>query len=627
MRDDLLGYYERELVFLRQMGGEFAQKYPKIASRLQLEADKCEDPHVERLIEAFAFLAGRVHLKVDDDFPEITESFLNVLYPHYLAPVPSMAIVQFTQREGTLTSGYVVPRGTGLFSRPVQETRCRFRTGCSVMLWPIKVAGASLQSLDPVDTRGKWGEAVIKLSLTCTNETTLAGLKTGETQRPIESLRFYLNGEPQLVYPLYEMIFNHATRVEIRPNSGVPAAQRRTPRKLKPVKGSPIVLPPTALKQVGFEADEALLPYTGRSFTGYRLLSEYFALPDKFLFLDVTGLDEAGRAGFGGQFEIHIYLKDVTPPRGVVSAETFQLGCGPIINLFSETAEPLQLTGRQHEYRVIPDVRRQPAMEVYSIDSVVADDPQQGKSREFQPFYSFRHAYEQEKDRTFWYSSRRLSQRPQDPGTEVYISLVDLGFNPHVPATAVLIMRTTCTNRDLPARLPWGGKEGELEVEGAAPLSNVRCLTKPTPTLRPPLGRGTQWRLISHLTLNHLSLVEGADNGTPDALQEILFLYDLSDSAVIRKQIRGINRVTSRRAVRQTGSRIGTGFVRGIETTIEFDEEQYVGSGLFLFASVLERFLGLYASINSFNQLIAATAQREGIVKRWPPRAGEQSLL
>ncbi|HKZ03365.1 MAG TPA: type VI secretion system baseplate subunit TssF, partial [Pyrinomonadaceae bacterium] len=167
MRDDLLGYYERELIFLRQMGAEFAQKYPKIASRLLLETDRCEDPHVERLIEGFAFLAGRVRLKVDDDFPEITESFLNVLYPHYLAPIPSMSIVQFTPKAGTLTTGYEIPRGTGLYSRPVQDTRCRFRTGYPVTLWPIKVDKASLESLDPVDSRGKWGNAAIKLELSC----------------------------------------------------------------------------------------------------------------------------------------------------------------------------------------------------------------------------------------------------------------------------------------------------------------------------------------------------------------------------------------------------------------------------------------------------------------------------
>src|SRR5205085_5863911 len=249
MRDELLGYYERELVFLRPMGAEFARKYPKIASRLLLEGDKCEDPHVERLIEAFAFLAGRIRLKVDDEFPEITESFLNVLYPHYLSPIPSMAIVRFAPKEGTLTTGFAIPRGTGLYSRPIQGTPCRFRTGYDTTVWPIEVVTASLESLDPVDTRGRWGEAVIKMTLACMNDTTLNMLKQGDTPKPIESLRFYLNGEPQVVYPLYELIFNHARRIEIRPGPLTPS--RRT-RKLVLAKLPTITLPVSAIEPVGF---------------------------------------------------------------------------------------------------------------------------------------------------------------------------------------------------------------------------------------------------------------------------------------------------------------------------------------------------------------------------------------
>jgi type VI secretion system protein ImpG len=626
MRDELLGYYERELEFLRQMGAEFAQKYPKIAGRLMLDAEKCEDPHVERIIEAFAFLAGRVRLKIDDEYPEITESFLNVLYPHYLAPVPSLTITQFPLEfeQGNLTSGYLIPRHTGLHSRPVQGTPCRFRTCYPVMLWPIKVVSAALESRNPVDRRGRWGEAELRLSLQCVNGTTLSGLLGGERMQPIESLRFYLNGEPQLVYPLYEMMFSHATGVELRPS-----APRRT-AKLRPANSqtaTPIELPPSALKPVGFAADEDLLPYTARSFVGYRLLTEYFAFPEKFLFFDVTGLDEtARRKGFGEHFDILIHLRDVAPPNATVDSETFQLGCTPAVNLFYKLAEPIRMTGRQHEYHVIPDVRRQMATEIYSVEAVSATQPQQQTSRQFQPFYSLRHAYDREVERTFWYATRRPSQRAEDPGTEVFISLVDLDFNPHVPAEDVINVETTCTNRDLPGRLPFGGREGDLEIERAVPISRVRCLTKPTVTLRQPLKRAAQWRLISHLSLNHLSLVSG-DDGTPDALQEILFLYDLRDSAATRKQIAGINRVASRSAVARTGARIGAGFVRGIETTIDFDEEQYVGSGVFLFACVLERFLALYTSVNSFSRLVARSKQREEDIKRWPPRAGEQVLL
>jgi len=624
MRDELLGYYERELVYLRQRGAEFAQKYPKIAGRLQLEADKCEDPYVERLIEAFAFLAGRLRLKVDDEFPEITESFLNILYPHYLSPIPSMAIAQFTIEPGSLTTGYHLERGTKLYSRPIQGTPCRFRTTQPVTLWPIEVTSASLESVNPVDARGRWEEAVIRLSLECVNNTTLAELQGGEDKRAPESLRFYLNGEPQLVYPLYEMIFNQAARVELRSTRVAKSSEPLSGEAAKPVS---VVLPPDCIKPVGFEANEALLPYTSRSFPGYRLLSEYFALPEKFLFFDVTGLGEAVRANFGDQFEILVYLRDVVPPRAAVTANTFKLMCTPIVNLFEAVAEPIHLTREQHEYHVIADIRRQTATEIYGINSVTAVDPSLRQVREFQPFYSLRHTYGHDAESAFWYATRRQSQRPDDAGTEVYLSLVDQAFDPHVPAVETITIHATCTNRDLPAQLPFGGREADLDVEGAGPLARVRCLTKPTVSRRPPMRRGAQWRLISHLALNHLSLVSPDSNGSPHALQEILYLYDFLDSSATRKQIMGIERVTSNRVVRQTGSRIGAGLVRGLETTIEFDEEQYVGSGVFLFASVLERFLGLYASVNSFNQLVAKSKQREGYLKRWQPRTGEQILL
>ena len=618
MRDELLGYYERELIFLRQMGAEFAGKYPKIAGRLMLEPDKCEDPHVERMMEAFAFLTSRVHLKIDDEFPEITESLLNVLYPHYLAPIPSMSIAQFAldPEQGKLSSGYQIERETILYSRPVQGTPCRFRTNYPVTLWPLEVASASMDSLDPVSSRGKWSEAVLKIGLRCLNNTKLAELKvgTGENEKPIESLRFYLNGEAQLVHPLYELIFNdhlHLQKVELRDKKS----------------GRTLTLPTNCLRQVGFGADEGMLGYSPRSFLGYRLLTEYFAFPDKFLFFDVFGFDEAVKAGFGAEFELQIFLKDVKPPRAKIDAGTFQLGCSPIINLFKKVAEPIQLTQQQNEYHVIPDIHRQTATEVYSLDAVTTVDPYLQESREFQPFYSFRHAYDREQQSAFWYGTRRPSQRQDDEGTEVYLSLVDLNFSASVPAVETITCHVTCTNRDLPARLPFGGREGDFEVENAGPLARVRCLRKPTETLRPPMRRGAHWRLISHLSLNHLSIVEGQKNGEPEALREILMLYDFMDSSATRKIISGLSSINSRRVVRQTGSRIGTGFVRGIETTVEFDEDQYVGSGVFLFASVLERFLALYASTNSFNQFAIKSKQREGYIKRWNPRAGEQYLI
>ena len=630
MRDELLSFYEQELVFLRRMGADFARRYPKIAARLELDEEKIEDPHVERMIEAFAFLTGRVGLKLSDELPEITESFLNLLYPHYLAPIPSMAIAQFAfgSTNNKISASQFLERGSILNSRPIDGTPCRFRTTYNVDLLPVELLSAGLESPAPKDARGMYSDCSIRLSLRCFGDGNLHELKFRGGEEAPRSVRFYLDGDPQLVFPLYEILLNNAVSVEF-----LPKEQPINNRTLKTITNIQLKLPDRvvikaadAIKPVGFDDDQAILPYTNRSFSGYRLLSEYFSFPYKFLFLDILGLDKAIANKFGSHFDIVIHLKDVTPPVAPITTDTFRLGCSPIVNLFSKLSDPIYLSQQKYEYQVIPDVHRQTTTEVYSIDDVITSDSSSGTTRQFSPFYSLRHAYGEEIEKAFWYATRKPSQRPDDDGTEVYLSLVDASFNPRVPAVEVMNVRATCTNRDLAARLPFGGKDGDFEVEGTALLSRVKCLTKPTETIRPPQRRSAQWRLISHLNLNFLSLVNSKD-GSPEALQEILHLYNFNDSSVTRKQILGIVSVESKRAVRQIGGRVGTGFVRGLETTVTFDEDQFVGSGMYLFASILERFLGLYASLNSFNQMTLRSVQREDPVKTFAVRAGEQELL
>ena len=629
MRDELLDYYERELIFLRRMGADFAQKYPKIAARLLIDKEKIEDPHVERIIEAFAFLAGRVSLKLDDELPEITESFLNVIYPHYLSPIPSMAVSQFIfgSPKNKLASIQNISRGAKLYSRTIEGSPCRFRTCYDLQLAPLEVVSASLESAAPPNAQGKLTDCHIRISLRGFGNAALSELKNSETGEPLKFLRFYLNGDPQLIFPLYELIFNHSTAVEIQPKEA-PISNKTllTMSNFQLKMPDPVVLPRDVIGQVGFSEEEGMLPYSKHSFSGYRLLTEYFTFPYKFLFFDIYGLDQAAQRKFGSHFDIVIHLKDVIPPRAPITEETFMLGCSPVINLFSQIADPIYLSQQKYEYRVIPDIHRQTSTEIYSIDGVYTTDPRTNVTREFSPFYSMKHTQDEKTDKVFWYANRRASQRENDDGTEMFLTLVDTNFNPRVPAEEVISLRCTCTNRDLPARLPFGSKEGDFEIEGSALISRIRCLTKPTETIRPPRRRGAQWRLISHLNLNYLSLVEN-QNGVPEALQEILQLYNFNDSAVTRAQILGVTGIESRKVVRQIGNRIGAGFVRGIETTLEFDESQFVGSGLFVFASVLDRFLGIYASLNSFSQLVVKTKQREGVVRRWEPRAGEKVLL
>jgi type VI secretion system protein ImpG len=454
----------------------------------------------------------------------------------------------------------------------------------------------------PTDAKGKLSVSALTLSFRTFKDIRLSDLQ-------IDQLRFFINAEGQLVHQLYETIFGHCTGVLLQ----------------RP--GSPVVpLGASALTEVGFAKDEGMLPYSSRSFLGYRLIQEYFHFPEKFLFFDINGLSALRTAS--GQNEFNIVLQFDEPPRFTQQLEpqNFRLGCTPIVNLFQQTAEPIRLDHAHTEYRVVPDVRRQRTTEVYAVDAVTCLSPNTGQSVAFQPFYSFKHSFEREQQRTFWHATRRASERKDDPGTEVFLTLVDLNFRPTRPASDVVTVAVTCSNRDLPGMLPFGDAEGDFDLEGAAPVRRINCLVKPTKTVRPPLRHGAQWRLISHLSLNFLSAVDSGSDSDPEVLQEILKLYDFSDSPAVQQQILGLAAVKSRQVWRRIRTTRGSGFARGIEATLEFDEMRYVGSGVYLFASVLEKFLGLYVSINAFSEMVATTKQR-GLLKRWAPRSGQQPLL
>jgi len=613
MRDDLLLYYKDELSYLREMGAQFAQDYPKIASRLLLEPDKCEDPHVERLLEGVAFLAARVHLKIDDEFPQITEGLLNIIYPHFLRPIPSMSIAEFhiDPEQGKITDGYTIPREAVLLSRPVARVPCKFKTAYPTTLWPIHISGAQFTTSDKLHRTIAAADSpgAIRVEIGCVGEVRLADLQ-------MDQLRFYLNGEGRVVHRLYERLASKVLRIVLRDT---------TPGSTL----APVVLPTSALRPVGFREDEGVVPYPRQSFVGYRLLQEYFAFPQKFLFFEVSGLRAAWGTGFGKQAEIVFMLSSPVSQdqreileRGV-SGRTFRLGCTPIINLFEQPAEGILLDQRKYEYPVIPDVSRPNGTEVFSVDEVIGLNLQTRKETHYRPFYAFRFGGEAEGREAFWIANRRPSPRADDSGTDLFISLLDLSMHPVDPDADQLNIQTTCTNRDLPARLPFGNESGDFQLEGANPLKRIVALLKPTAPIRPPIGKGAHWRLISHLSLNYLSLVE---NGR-DALLEILKLYNFTDSADIRKAIEGITRVSSRRQFSALVSDEGVAFARGSRVEIEFDEAEFEGGGVYLFAAVLEHFLGLYASINSFTQLKATTKQRKDEVWEWVPRAGRRILV
>ena len=612
MRDDLLLYYERELDYLRKTAVQFAEKNPKVASRLVLEPTKCEDPHVERLLEAFAFLAARVHLKIDDEFPEISEALLTVVYPQLVRPIPAMSIVEFEPdpEKGKLSTAFPIPRGSVLHSRPVGGAPCTFRTCYDTTLWPVSVANAEWKAPSRLSPPIKTGDssAAIRVELTCAPDVNLRELK-------IDRLRFYLDGEGGLINTLYELLFTRLNRILVR-DPGNP-------------KVNAVTLSASALQPVGFGKDEGMVPYSDRSFSGHRLLMEYFSFPEKFFFVDVTGLDTVWQAGFDKSVEFIFLLGDVESDERrqrlelEISKKTFRLGCSPIVNLFTQVAEPIRLTQRKYEYLVNPDVRRPFATEIYSIDEVSSIDTTTQETSTLEPFYSLRHSTSGKEQQCFWTSARRPSARANDDGTDVYLSLVDLSLRPVHPDGSILSVRTTCTNRDLPSRLPFGIEEGDFELEGASALKRVTALRKPTPPVRPPTGKSALWRLISHLSLNYLSLVEDGK----DAFQQILRLYDIGRTAYSQNVIDSVVKMRSTRHFAPVRSDNGTTFARGIRVEMELDEDQFVGGGAFLFASVIEHFLGLSASLNSFVQLVVSTSQRKELLHEWKPRSGRRILV
>ena len=467
-------------------------------------------------------------------------------------------------------------------------------------LWPVEVTEAAVR--DPKKLLRNAQQAIV-VKLRAQNGLTFS-------QMEWERLRFFLNGPAQHVFHLYERTMNNICHIECewQDASGRPAAMALTPGDITPV---------------GFAPEEATMPHPRRSFPGYGLLLEYFTFPEKFLFFDLGGLSRLRTKDVGDEMEIWFYFDRMLKPNVIVGRETFCLNAAPVINLFKRVAEPISVEQRKTDYQVIPDVRRAEAMEVFSIDRVVFSSPKQaGIDLEFQPFYSVRHHLAEEEgpeSAAFWCMKREPSGRKGDDGTEVSLSFVDQDFMAVDPEADTVTVYTTCMNRSLPVRLPFRDPSGDFDMEIAAPVALITCLVKPTPTRRPTLGGPLQWRLISHLSLNYLSITEGGE----DALKEILKLYDFDNSPATRQQIGGIVSLSSAYVTR----RIGQSFSRGVEITMEFDEEKYVGAGLYLFACVLERFLAQYVSVNSFSQLRVKTVQGKEFLRIWPPRNGNRVLL
>jgi type VI secretion system protein ImpG len=606
MKDELLSYYNRELAYIRHVGNDFARANPKVAEQLRMTTESIDDPHVARLIESFAFLNARIRQKLDDDFPELSEALLSVLYPHYIAPIPSFTVVQLVPSTN-LKEAFTIPRGTELETAPVNGEPCRFRTGYETTLLPLQVTGAELvnhRRSAPALSNKLGVSAVLRLTLESLSE------KLNFAELAPLTLRFFLRGANQEMFALYELIMSGIVKIGLAQNQEDP---------------KPIFLDPSCLRQVGFGINEHILPYPARSFLGYRLLTEYFAFPEKFLFFELTDLPLDKLDPAATQFEIYFYLKKTNKDlEQYINADNFALGCVPLINLFKHRAEPITITHTEPEYEIVPESQKHDIFEVYSIDAVTAIE-NDGTQTSYAPFYGIKH---DAPNSPFWHATRRAALPHEGlarNGSDLFISLVDLEFNPLTANNFALDIETTCCNRDLPNQLPFGGNQPYFQFSDfAAPISKIDCLTRPSPTYRLEQGKSIYWRLLSHLNLNTVSLVDTKEGC--EALREILRLYNFSDSVETRAIIEGILSLSSKPIVARDPNG-GMHFCQGLEITLEIDEDRFTGNSPFLFASVLDHFFALYSNLNSFTQLIVKNKNKQKVLYECSARVGDQTLL
>lgn len=620
----LLRYYNQELQHLREMGGEFSRQFPKIAARLGMDGIEVSDPYVERLLEGVGFLAARVQLKLDAEFPRFTQRLQEIVYPNYLAPTPSMLIAQFHPQpdEANLAQGLTIARGSVMRSLlgKGDTCACEFRTAQDVSLWPIELSAAEYFSFAPdlpltslpIAKRIKGG---VRLRLKTTAGLTLSQLAMRE-------LRIFLSGSDEVAYKLYELCLGAGLGMLVAP------AIRPWPWH--------VYLPGTNIKPVGYLDEQALLPTTLRSFQGYRLLQEYFTFPQRFLFLDLQGLAPAIERHEGTELEIVLlFERGDAALESVVDASNFSLFCAPAINLFPKRADRIHVTDNTHDYHVVADRTRPMDYEVYEVSSVLGYGVGNDSEQKFVPFYAAYHTESQE--HAAYFSTQReprlLSEaqkkngfRSSYIGSEVFISLVDPQEAPYRNDLRQLSITTLCTNRDLPLQMPLGAGKTDFSLDYAAPIDAIRCIKGPSRPHSPSSEGATAWRFISHLSLNYLSLLNTDEQQGAVVLRQMLALYAGSAEPGIKKQIDALRSVRVQPTVRRLPGGGPIAFGRGIRIVLEVDEMGFQGSSAFLFGSVMEQFFARYVSINSFTETVLRSAAR-GEIMQWAPRCGNRPII
>ncbi|MET0983661.1 MAG: type VI secretion system baseplate subunit TssF [Telluria sp.] len=620
----LLRYYNQELHYLREMGAEFALQFPKIAARLGIDGIEVNDPYVERLLEGAGFLAARVQLKLDAEFPRFTQRLQEIVYPNFLAPTPSMLVAQLRPQvdDPNLAEGVTIPRGTALRSQAGKgdTSACEFRTAHEVTLWPLELVAAEYFSFAPdlplaalpVPARVRGG---VRLRLR-------AGAGLAFAQLPLERLRLFLSGSDEVAYRLHELILGAGLGVLAAP------AARPWPWHVWRDAGH--------IGAAGYADAESLLPASLRAFQGSRLLQEYFALPQRFLFVDLDGLGEAVRRHAGNELELVIPFARGDPAlEGLVDAASFALFCTPAANLFPKRADRIHLGDDRSEYHVVPDRTRPLDFEVFEVASVTGHGVGSGSEQPFFPLYAAFHA-EGEGHHAYFTIDREprlLSEdrkkegfRSSYVGSEVFIALVDPAEAPLRSSLRQLSIVALCTNRDLPLHMPLGAGPTDFTLDGAAPVAAIRCLKGPSRPQSPLAQGAVAWRLVSQLSLNYLSLLDTDERQGAAALRQILRLYAGSAQGGNSKQIDALLSVRAAPSVRRLARRGPLSYGRGVRIELEVDELGFQGASAFLFGSVLEQFFARHASLNTFTETVLRGTSR-GEIMHWGPRCGNRPIL
>ncbi len=597
IESSLLNYYQKELSYLRKRGSEFAKKYPKIAGRLELGVDTSPDPHVERLIESFAFLTARIQSNLESEFPQLATSILGNVYPQLLNPVPSMTIAYFDTSKTKLPAvPLTIPKEHKLIAFTTDGEKCRFRTCYETDLWPLELTMAEFRYTNEFRYfRSMPDLPLIQLRLKAANEFPLQKANPGK-------LRFYIHGENRQANTIYELLFNELKHISVIADSNREVANSKNKLKINPV---------------GFEENENVIPFPNNVNSAYRLLQEYFVFQEKFMFFEISGIPEINAED---HIDIFFVLNTHSRSELEIDNSNFVLGCTPIINLFNRLSDPIRIDQFSSEYRINPDSHREHITEINSILSVMPAGT--NEQEVIEPYFSFKHHKEENKDTVYWFSRREKTKRPGLTGSDIYLSILDLNFDPASPPVKTLYAKLLCTNRHLASLMPQGTW---LESEEKIAPFDITILRKPTHQINAPEGKEL-WRLISSFALNYLSL--SSDKESLNALKEILTLYDFDNLVENRRQINGISSMQTKNIFWRIGKDNWRGFCRGIEVALEFDAENFAGNSEYLFASVLNRFFPLYTSINSFTRLKVKRKQDRGDTwKVWPPRLGTKELL